>query len=651
MGNPRFETLFSQALRAGQKRDYRKAITILEDLAARGVADGNTTKTGTAHPEIYLYLARAWHAEKMYSRAAVCASAYIKRDPDNGSGWFFLGRTYLADGAFERAIIAFRKSIELNPDSIDARTLLGTACLKAKRPILARTVFEEALSLAPDDPRLNQGYQNALFVEAVRTYRRGDAETARQMITFLINNDIDGVVPRLYLAHALHDLGYVKEALGQYEAASMFAPDDTALQWYPVSLLLEMGQTDEAVRRMSTLGEMPTDGPMSQEMVSLVIIKNYLEQQEWTQAVQAAKTFLRIFGSNAQVYALMGEAQRNLGNKTEAINHFRKALDIEKNNPAPWYGILMVFADVKDWTALTVELPRAERAGCDKDIIAYYRILCAANLDEEPEPILVGIQDEVRKYGPTPELVSALARTYYRLGLADLAIGWYRKAIDLESENEGVWVGYITCCEELEAESATGDTQEDEKTREGELKKAYTDYLDRWDDNESVRHDYIRYLAAHEYWEDAADQTEILGAVKSSDQILRQLAWYRRKAGQYRKAAILYRGMLRKKPDDRTLLANLVFCLDNMGETEHALGLLREANRIFSPDAGSLLIEGRLHVKAGDYNTALEVFRKVVDTFPKDVRGWEEVAAVYEKQNVPEMATVFRQKARDIKTK
>ncbi len=630
MEKDKFAALFSRALKAGQRREYGKSIAILEDLAAQGAAEGDS-----GHPEVYLYLARAWHAERMYARAVTCARSYIRMRPNDGSGWFFLGRSYLSDDRPDRAVSSLKRSVELKPESIEARALLGMAYLKGKKPTLARGVFEEALTLSPDDPRLNQGYLNALFVEAVRIYRRGDAETARQMLTFLINNDIDGVVPRLYLAHALRDLGYLEEAMGQYEAAIQFAPEDKALKWYPVSMLIASGNVAEASKLMAELGEEIPGGAPSEQMVSLVIIRNHLEAEEWGKAAEAARAYIKKFGGDAQSHALMGEAMRNLGNLAESFNHFSRALDLDRENPSPRYGILMLLSSARHWSELLTEAGKAERAGCDPDTVSYYKILARANLDDVPENILPAIQETVRAHGSEPELLVALGRTYFRMGLADLALGWYRKVTEIDPDNEEAWLGYIASCEELGAND--------------DLKEAYLGYVSRWGDNDGIRGDYIAWLVWSGDWAAAADNTEALVECASSEQLSRQLALYRRKAGQYRQAAIQYRNLLRKKPDDRVLLANLVYCLDRMGDTERALKLMVEANKAFKPDADSLLIEGRLRARSGDLGGALKSFRLVMDKYASDPRGWEEASAVYVKQGVPEMAATLAEKARDIR--
>ncbi|ULQ59486.1 tetratricopeptide repeat protein [Brucepastera parasyntrophica] len=560
MAKGEFERQFKAALRAGQKRDYRQAIRILEYLAACGFAEGDPSLQdgGQSHPEIFLYLARSWHAQKKYARAAAYARAFLRRRSSDASGWFFLARSYFSGGLYDRALYAIKKSLELNPDSADARGLLGALYLKQKRFRLARSVFEDALSIAPDDPRLNQGYLNALFIDAVRTYKRGGAEEARQMLTFLINNGIDGVAPRLYLAHALRDLGYLPEALTQYEAAVQFAPDDTSLLWYFVSIYLMMGNTEEAVALLASLDESFNPEAISQRFVDLQIIKTSLENENWTGAAQAARAYIKNYGSDGLSHALMGEAQRNLGNNDIAVNHFNRAIELDRQNPAPYYGILMVYASARNWKELKAALARADRAGCDPSAIQFYRVLAEANLDSDPAEILPAVQEQVKTYGAAPPLLLALARTYFRMGLSELAIGWYRKVIGFGQKNElgaedleEAWLGYIACCED--------------QAMNEELSEAYRNYLDGWEDNSDIRREFISFLENTGGWGEAADQLEKLEAYNTSSANIRKLALYRRRAGQYRTAAVLYRDILRKKPDDRAILANLVFCLDRMG--------------------------------------------------------------------------------------
>lgn len=621
-----FTRELGRAIRFGQQRKYDKAVAVLEGLATGG---------NGSHPEVYLYLARSWHALGNFTRAAAYARRYTGEKEEDPAGWFFLGRACLADGLYDRAIHALRISLEYNPASIDCQALLGLSCLKARRPALALRVFEAALEQAPDDERLNQGYLNALFVEAVRALRRGDPEAARARLTFLINNDIDGVAPRLYLAHSLRELGYLPEALSQYEAALQFAPDDETLHWYPVTTLLAMGETEQAAELMSRLGSPPEDLNIDDATVDLIIIRNHLEAAEWDKAAHAARLYIKTRGSDPRVHALMGEAQRNLGQYEKALNHFNRSLSLQKDENGPHYGILMTLLAARDWTELHKACERARRAGCDEQTVELYAVIADGHLDTDPAELLPRIQDAVRTRGAVPELIAILARAYFRLDLSDLAIGWYRKAVELDDSDEDVWLGYIASCEAQE--------------QEDELHTAYQGYLERWDDNCSIRREWIRYLDTAGRYSDAADQSEQLARFEPSESLERMQALYRRKAGQWREAAVLYRALLRRTPENEALLNNLIYSLDKMGETERARALLHEANRVFPKRIECRLIEAVLLERLDRTEDALAVYREVADKWPRDPRAWEHLAAIYRAQGVPSLADTFAQTARDLR--
>lgn len=642
-----FSDEFDEALKAGGERDYKKAIRILESLAARGFAESSGSKTG--HPEIYLYLARSWHMEKQFTKAASCARYYVRLRPEDGSGWFFLGRAFLADGAVDRAITALRRSLDIKPDSVDARVVLGTALLKKGKTCSARKMFEDALTLQPDNKKLRQGYFNALFVESVKTFKKGNAELARQMLTFLINNDVDGVAPRLYLAHALRSLGYFPEALEEYRAAQSFAPDDAAISWYAVSIYIDMGDFEKATQQLLSLGESVADAPgdenqISPRFVNLRILKHHLDSSAWAKAVYAGRNYIKAFGEDPAVHSMMGEAQRNLGNAKNAVNHFNLALKMDSGDPAPYYGLMLAHSDAGNWRALEAVLPAAEACGCDAESVRLYRVLCAANLDGDPVELLPEIQEAVRKNGVMPRLLIALARTYFRIGLMDLAASWYQKVLYIDA------VTKLSPGERDEAMRGLFASYAGVNDSEA-LLEAYKMCVERWEVPSSVRKEYIKLLAEKELWARAAEQTERLLRYEDDVFYVRQLAKYRRNAGQYRQAAVLYRNMLREKPGDKNMLSNLVFCLDRMGERASAVNLIHEANRIFPPTAESLLIESRLYLNAGKTDKALDALRRVTDLFADDVRGWEETAAIYRKKRVFDMAEVYGQKARDLKVK
>ncbi|CEM61309.1 tetratricopeptide repeat protein [Treponema phagedenis] len=608
----------AEAVEAGKARNYPQAIKILEDLAAQGIADskeGVFSTTNKNHPEIYLYLSRAWHAEKNYARAVVYGNAYTRRKPQDPAGWFFLGRTFLSLQNYEKAIYALTKSLAINEASLEAKALLGLAYLRAKKASQARAVFEEALQKAPKNTRLNTGYLNALFIEAVQILRKGDADTARQMLTFVINNNIDGVAPRLYLAHAFRALKAFPEALTQYKAALAFAPDDPALQWYPAAMLAQMGDIEGASEILSKAGINVKGDELSDQFLAIGTVRKHLEEGLWARAAGAARVYIKNFGSSAEVHLLMAEAQRNMGRFSAALNHCARAAKLEPDNPFVHYCIMLCLQQAGRWEELAQEIPRAEAAGCDSDDMYYYRVVTAAHIDNPPEQVLPHLQALAQQGKADTLLFTALGRTYVRLDMAELAIPWYQKTLEIDPDNEEAKIGLIACYEAL--------------CQNEEIHTSYQDYFSRWADNTVLRKDFIEFLQKQERWEEAADNIEILASQISGANFAPQLALNRRKAGQYRKAAILYRSLLRQKPEEKILLHNLVYCLDKMGQTKSALNLLVAARKTFGENPDTMLIEGIFYLRDKKAEDAIKTFQYILEKNPQNERAAEFLKKAY----------------------
>ncbi|UTC89224.1 tetratricopeptide repeat protein [Treponema denticola] len=620
--------LINEAIEAGKKRDYKTSILILENLAAEGLAEVSSPFYGEkkGNPEIYLYLSRAWAAVNNYGRAIAYGKAYVKRcssdsasaNSDLPMGFFFLGRSYLAAGQYDRAVYCLEKSLKLNPHPLETRAMLGSAYLKWKKPRLARETFEEALKFAPSDTKLNAGYLNSLFVEGVYELRNGNADMARQMFSFAIKNGIDGVAPRLYLAHALKMEGYLPEALGQYEAACEFEPDDPALKWYPAMIKMQLGDAAGAAEDFAKLGiEIPDDG-VSDRFFAMGVIKKHMERGDYSRAAVAARIFIKTFGSDAEIRLLAAEAQRSMGNTNTALGHYKCALEHEPENPYPHYGIMLALQEAYRWEELSAAILRAEASGvCDADDIYYYKIITAAHIDNPPEEVLPHIQALIQNGRADSAIFNAMGCCYIKLNMPDLALNWYERALSINEKDEEAKIGIIASYENLQLHK--------------EADEAYNSYLNEWGKNIYIRRDYVLFLEKCERWEDAGNQLEILMSQGKKVNFDPDLALFRRKAGQYQKAAILYRKMLRAKPEERLLLHNLVFCLDKMGQTKVALDLLKAAEKMFGIKTDSMLIKGILQMRLKKKEEAIKTFQYILEKEPKNKHAAEFLEKAYGK--------------------
>lgn len=599
--------LLEQAIRAGVKRDYKTSISILEDLLARGFAAGkqNPYHAAESHPEILLYLSRAWNAEHNAPRAMSYARLYTTRRPDDAQGWFFLGRAFFRGEQFDKAAAALERSMALNADFAPTHTFLGFAYLKAKRVQPAKNIFEQAVQRFPENRRLKTGYLNTLFIDAVQHFRKGDADMARQMFTFVINNGIDGVAPRLYLAHSLRSLGFLPEALSQYNAAIQFEPKDLALKWYAAGMMQLMGNVQDAAALLAESG-VSLNNTVSDEFLAFGAIKTHFERENWQGVIQAARIYIKHYGASVQAHLFIAEAQRNIGRTASALNHYRRALDIEPDNEHAYYGLADALEKSHRWQELEPLIARIEKAACwDDDTLYYHKVLIAAHADNPPKEVLPHLQNLVRSAPPDPILYAALGRCYVQLGMPDLALGWYTRALNQNAQNEEAAIGLLACYDAL--------------GQHDKLYKQYELYLAQWQDNTSIHEDFIAFLQHTEQWAAAADKLEILSSITRQNRTP-DIALARRKAGQYAQAAILYRNMLRKKPKERILLHNLVYCLDKMGQSAAALNLLKIARDTLGEHTETMLIEGILLLRAKRTDDAIRILQYIAEKYPADAR-------------------------------
>jgi cytochrome c-type biogenesis protein CcmH len=99
----------------------------------------------------------------------------LQDQPNDLTGWLMLGRSYLALNRLDDAVVAFDHAYQLDSKNVDAAMGLGEAMsMRAGGEITPRAaqLFEEALDLAPDNPK-------ALLYGGFAAAVRGDRALAR----------------------------------------------------------------------------------------------------------------------------------------------------------------------------------------------------------------------------------------------------------------------------------------------------------------------------------------------------------------------------------------------------------------------------------------------------------------------------------------
>ena len=642
--------ILAQALAAGKKGDYRKAVKILGDLIS-----------GTdAPPEAWLLLGRSFHALKEYSRALAAFNDYIRQRPKSADGYLFAGRTYLSLGMPYKAVPFLRKALEHSRPSANAggtaelKALLGIAYLRSKHSQEAVRLLQEAVETAPASKRIYRAYLNSLLVRGIRLCNIDDYETGLRMLRFVLENGsetgiTDSPFLRLELGRAARETGNLEEALEHYTAALKMTrgitnpAGDRRIRWSRASILMALGRNTEArkeIEKIRSLDAGVPELPWNSELVDLFMIRSFLETGEWRQAAASCRDWLRLREDRPIIRALYAEALRNLHRYDAAHNHLQRAIERASDKAEELefrYADILVSWEGKDYKALKRALKAVKALGGDPDIIKRFSILCQARTSEDTKGIITLLQNAIRSLGPEPELMYALGEAYLKIGLLEEAIAWFKKTISLKDDHESAWLGEIAAYEALYAADAHANA--------GNLTVLYKTYLKKWPDNSGIRRDRALFLVkTFEYAEAAADLEKLLVWEPSNPSLRRVLAYTYRKTGRYREAAVFLKALLKEKPRDIGLLIEYSGCLERAGAAGYALAVLEKARELFRNSADISLALGILNFRQKETEKAFDYLREAAALNPRDGRAHEWMTLITRKEAETAAAMKTRQK-------
>jgi tetratricopeptide (TPR) repeat protein len=620
------QELLEAAIKAGGGRDYRKAAGLLTLLLART----------DSMPEAYLYLGRSRYALGEHGRALEAFRRYLREGGEPAAGLFFLGRSYLACDRPPEAARCLRKSVEADPGRAPAWAFLGAALLKLHRTKAAVDCLEKAIALAPRDGNIYRGYLNALYARGVRLLARGDADMARQLLGFAIENGLDGAAIRLWRAKALRETGHIPEAIVDCEAALAAAPGDPSIRWLRAGLLLASGRHAEALREFEAIRATHPDLPaLPADDNSLARLRASVAFRDgrYKEAVSDCMLLLRADPKDAALRSIAAESLRALGELERSRDHWMRAIESAPEEGQFRLGLSLALYDLGDYASSLKAAERARRLGAEAAEVDYYSALCRSRLGEEPGRLIPLLQSLLRSRAADPRLMFALGEALYRSGRPDLASGWFEKVLSLAPDHELSLLYRISVAESLK----------DEGARE----EAYAAYLAAYPDNSKLRREYVGALSARGDWAAAASQLERgMPYGEMGERSRRLLAVSYRNAGRYREGALAYRDLLREEPGSGELLVGLAYCLEREGQADYALALLEKAPKAAKTRPDPWMLQAALYARAGRTEAAVAALRSAIDRDRGNERAWRNLTSLYRKQGLSELAANCEEESR-----
>ena len=628
------EKKLKAAIAAGNRRDYKRAVLILEELISGYEGP----------PEAFLYLGRALHCLKNYSRSLAAFNDYIALKPKCFQGYLYAGRTCLVLGFYQKAVNYLEKALRRSKKNSQIMALLGTAQLKARHSTAAVDMLQQAVETDPENKRIYRAYLNALFIRAIRLCREENYELGIQILRFVLENGKDGPLLRLELGRASRELGLLEEAAEHYTQALRFSADDPMIRWYRSSIYMELGRKIDAIEDISIIrshgAELP-DLPWNSLLIDRFMISSFLEIGQWKKAADACRIWLKNRGSEPEIHAMYAEAQRNLKNFSAAENHIYRALERDGESLDLWYALMLCAWEGRNFPTLKKALYTAKKLGGQGDILSRFSILYESEHSDNPKRVLTLLQKAIHSMGPEPELMYALGKCCLKTGLLETAESWFSKTLLLQKSHEEALLGLIAVREVLFEE---GQAEAGKK-----LAETYKVYLDYWPDNRSIRRDEALFLVKICEYEKAAKKLEALLAWDPANPGLRRiLAYSYRKLGNYRAAAVYLRALLKEKPKDVRLLIEYCGCIERDGGTAYARILLEKADSYFAQSSEIPTALGLLACREGHVEKSFNYLKEAASRNKKDPRPYRWMCLIAEKRGDKEGAKRYEREYKRI---
>ena len=629
MGENQLQELFERALEAGRERDYPLAIKLLQEVLVQT----------DQMPAALLYLGRAYHALGDFNRAIQALQFFLKLDPESSEGHFFLGRAYFTLGMMSHAFQHLRTSTTLNGSFVPALGLLGLTVLKRGHPQTAVSVFEQALSLEPDNPQIFTGYLNALLTNGIRLFRRNRYEEARDILLFIRKHRPDSLVAHLYLASIYRELGNSRLSLYHFEEAAHLAPGDPVLHLQKAVLHLQQGNSsaafEEMTGAMSLLGGEKISTQDVQSILRIMTIVLF-QNQRHREALESARRVLRISYRDADMHAIMAESFSKLGELKKAKNHYLRALEVDRDRLEFNYGLAAVLWERGEYRELHAVLDRILRAHSDDEYALYYKALSLPCLVDDVQKTIPALQEQIRRSGPDPHLMNALGQEYLRADMPDLAEGWFKRTLKRSADSEQALEQLIEVYERM------GDTSK--------LLRAYAEYLKAYPENVNLRKHFAYKLYEQRSYAKARTQLEMLLPYEPKNTEFRtMLAHSYRQTARYPEAILLYRELLLETPRDLDLVKPFVLCMEQTGNRDTVILLLEKAIKLFRKDTWLPLRLGTLYMSVGRLEKAAETFRLVIGIDPENWQAYDSLGVLYGKMGNNQFAERFSKRAVQLK--
>ena len=297
---------------------------------------------------------------KRYAEAVEPLQKYVQLAPEDPKGWSVYGRTLAQMGKRDEAMDAMNKAEQLGDTNKDMYTMRARLHIDRKEYEPALADYARGKPEPEDDLRIAQLYvinnqpqraeslYTAIIVKDSTTssakfaigelgklrFRAKDYQNAIATFGRRIALDPENDEAYYYTGLSYKELKQYPEALTALRKAAQLAPTKADRHFWLGIVYAQVDSTQSAKTQFEQVVALDSAATGKNTAIALRQLGYYdLLAKSYADATKKLSQSVAISAQDVQSWVWLGQAQQNSGDKTKACDAYRKALEIDPNQP------------------------------------------------------------------------------------------------------------------------------------------------------------------------------------------------------------------------------------------------------------------------------------------------------------------------------
>ena len=340
----RFQEVFFQAQLEKAKGNTEKAFELFQQCIKM------EPKNAAAHYEVgKTELSTLNNAAGALDHAKVCVAL------DAQNPWYqqLLAQSYAALAKYEAAIKAYQEVVRLSPDNYEMLYELATTQLYANKKQDAIATYNMLESKTGVYEELS--IQKHMLYEQLKQYDKAGQELEQLAKQYPDEPRFWGMAAQFYQRY-----GMQPKAAAALEKMVKADPSNGQVHWQLSEYYATQGDDKRSFDELK-LAFATTDISVDQKI--MVLMRYYSLTQQRTERLQDAYELLRIAEerqpNESKICAMYGDFLARDGKLREALQKYKRAIELGASMSLIWKQVLELEAEVSDFSALAIDAPKA----------------------------------------------------------------------------------------------------------------------------------------------------------------------------------------------------------------------------------------------------------------------------------------------------